>query len=138
MTREERIVDAARACIGTAFRPQGRTPGLGLDCIGLAAVALRAGGVRIDAAPDYDLSGTHGERLIAAFSDIGLEKVPDGVIRAGDILLFSPGRVQHHVGIATGTGFFVHAHLGLRRTVETPMPAPWPLLGVWRLRAKDE
>ena len=48
MASDQKIVAAARACIGTPFRPQGRLPGVGLDCIGLAAWAVRAVGIEVD------------------------------------------------------------------------------------------
>lgn len=126
------IVTAARACIGTPFRAQGRLPGVGLDCIGLAAVAVRAGGVHVDAPADYDLSGESAMRLAEALDAHGFRWIAPSMQAAGDIILFQPGRRQQHLGISTGAGF-VHAHLGLRKVVETPLPAPWPVVGVWRV-----
>ena len=129
------MVNAARQCIGTPFRPQGRLPGTGLDCVGLAAVAVRAGGCEVHVPADYDLSGEARDRLSATLDALGLCHVAGGIIQPGDILLFRPARYQQHLGIATEGGF-VHAHLGLRKVVETPRPAPWPLAGVWRVKAK--
>jgi len=36
------MIEAARRCIGTPFHHQGRASGIGLDCIGLIVIALRA------------------------------------------------------------------------------------------------
>lgn len=127
----DKIASAARACIGTPFRPQGRLPGGGLDCIGLAAVAVRAGGTDVELPSDYDLSGDCGSRLVDALEALGLSRA--STARTGDVMLFRSGRSQQHLGICTGRGF-VHAHLGLRRVVETPFPALWPVLGIWRVK----
>src|SRR3546814_1960611 len=75
---------------------------------------------------DYDLSGDCGSRLADALEALGLTRADTA--RTGDVMLFRSGRLQQHLGICTGRGF-VHAHLGLRRVVETPFPAPWPVLG---------
>lgn len=134
--RGELIAAAARTCIGTPFRAQGRLPGVGLDCIGLAVFAVAAAGVVVAAPADYDLSGDCGPRLTDALSVLGLQPVPLVSLLPGDIMLFQPGRGQQHLGICTGPAF-VHAHLGLRKVVETPLPAPWPVLGGWRVTGQD-
>jgi cell wall-associated NlpC family hydrolase len=43
MTAAE-IIAAARACLGTPFRHQGRLPGIGLDCAGVALHVAQAVG----------------------------------------------------------------------------------------------
>src|SRR3546814_6225898 len=70
----DKIASAARACIGTPFRPQGRLAGVGLDCIGLAAVAVRAGGTDVEPPSDYDLSGDCGSRLADALEALRSEE----------------------------------------------------------------
>jgi hypothetical protein len=52
----------------------------------------------------------------------------DGV---GDLLLVRPGAGQLHLMIRTHAGA-VHADAALRRVVERPGAAPWPLVGAWR------
>lgn len=128
--RRVRIVASARACIGTRYRPQGRQAGEALDCVGLAALAI--GAVRPISTPpaDYDLCADHGDRLINTLTSMGLVERYDQQIVAGDMLVFQPGIARQHLAIATDEGF-VHAHLGLRKVVEAPWPALWPLLSVW-------
>ena len=119
-----RIADAAVAAVGTRFRLHGR--GLdGLDCVGLVALALRAGGYAGVVPTGYSLRG----------GDWGLlDRVLVRVATAepGDVLLMAAGPGQIHLGIRTAAGF-VHADAALRRVVERPGMPPWPLIGVWRM-----
>lgn len=132
----EAAVAAARDCLGTPFRPQGRLPGVGLDCIGLAAVAVRAGGIDVDIPAGYALFGGGKRRLAEGLERLGFVSAPEWLALPGDLLLFQAGHRQQHLGICAG-GSFIHAHLGLRRVVETPLPAPWPLVSIWRFDKGD-
>jgi len=106
----------------------GRDPVHGLDCVGLAELALRAGGFAGAVPGGYALRGGDEATIIAALDASGLAR---GTGAAGELLLFRSGPGQFHLAISTGTGF-VHADAMLRRTVERPGPAPWPLIGAWR------
>lgn len=121
----DEIIARARALIGVRFRPQGRTAAEGLDCIGLAALAIDARNVP----RDYALRGSSDRRLAGALAAAGLAKVDD--MGPGDLLVLMPGPAQLHLGIFTGSGL-VHGDAGLRRVVERPLPLPWPVLGIWR------
>lgn len=127
--RSAAIVAAARACVGTCFRPQGRTPGLALDCVGVALVAARAAGVELDV-PVYGLGGDREPRLDLALATSGLSAVDVGC--AGDLLVVAPSDGRRHLGIITSRGI-VHAHAGLGRVVEGPCDPAWPVVGAWRL-----
>lgn len=118
------IAAAALAAVGTRFRLHGRGAD-GLDCVGLVALALRAGGYAGEVPTGYSLRG----------GDPGvLDRVLVRVASAapGDVLLMAVGPGQIHLGIRTERGF-VHADAGLRRVVERPGMPPWPILGVWRM-----
>lgn len=135
MTRtglRDEVVAAARSCIGTRFRPQGRLIGIGLDCVGVVLVAAAAAGVRPDEVPAYALSGQNMALLLAQLRAAGCEDV-HGVPAAGDIGVLAPGAGRLHLGVLTGTNF-VHAHAGLGRVVEGPIDEAWRWLGTWRLR----
>jgi murein DD-endopeptidase / murein LD-carboxypeptidase len=124
--RAEHVVARARALIGARFRPQGRSVETGLDCIGVVAASL-------DAPPpplDYPLLGGDVGRLTAELSRAGLRRV--AATLAGDVLVLAPGPGQLHLGIFTGAGL-IHGDAALRRVVERPGPAPWPILGIWRI-----
>lgn len=118
------IAAAAVAAVGTRFRLHGR--GLdGLDCVGLVALALRAGGYAGEVPTGYSLrSGDPGvlDRVLVRVAEA----------EPGDVLLMAAGPGQIHLGIRTAGGF-VHADAGLRRVVERPSVPPWPILGVWRM-----
>ena len=123
--RPDEIVARARALIGTRFRPQGRSATEGLDCVGLVALAIEAR----NAPCDYALRGGSVRRLGEELAAAGL--TPVATMKAGDVLLLTPGQGQLHLGLFTGTGL-VHSDAALRRVVERPLPLPWPLLGIWR------
>lgn len=124
--RAERILADARALIGVRFRPQGRSPARGLDCIGVVAAAIGAP----DPPRDYAMRGGSAARLRAGLAAAGLRAVAEA--RAGDVLVLAPGPAQLHLGIFTGSGL-VHGDAGLRRVVERPGPAPWPISSIWRI-----
>lgn len=125
----EAIVRRARSVLGTRFRPQGRCPREGLDCIGLAAFAA---GVPRDALPaDYVLRGGDAGRIGEELARCGFVPVAGGA-RPGDIGVYAPGPAQLHLAVLTGATL-IHADAALRRIVERPLPAPWPPVGLWRL-----
>lgn len=114
--------------VGVPFRLHGRDPATGLDCVGLAALALAAGGVRVAVPSGYGLRGGDARAVAAVLG--GVMRPGDGE-RAGDLLLVRPGPGQLHFGIRTEGGL-VHADLGLGRVVERPGAVAWPVLGAWR------
>ena len=118
------IAAAAVAAVGTRFRLHGRGAD-GLDCVGLVALALRAGGYLGEVPSGYSLRGGDWGLL-----DRVLVRVAEA--EPGDVLLMAAGPGQIHLGIRTAGGF-VHADAGLRRVVERPGMPPWPLIGVWRM-----
>lgn len=123
--------ERARALVGTRFRPQGRGE-RGVDCIGLvlATLGLEASTTRLN----YRLRGDHRDEIERGLSQ-HLRKVPASQLRAGDVMLLYAARDQLHLAIRTTAGF-VHAHAGIGRVVETPGMPEWPLLGVYRKRAR--
>ena len=122
------VAAAALAMVGARFRLHGREPETGVDCIGLVAHALAASGWAGKVPTGYALRGGV-PATVAALLDASLTR-GDGQ-RPGDILLAAPGASQLHLAIRTVRGL-VHADASLRRVVERPGPAPWPLIGVWR------
>ena len=122
----------ALALVGTAYRPQGRDPAQGLDCIGLCLVAydLPASLAR----DDYRLRGDHRDEIEAALL-ARFRRLPRARARPGDLLLMLPAADHLHLGILTALGF-VHADNRLRRVVETPGLPCWPVAGTYRLRRR--
>jgi cell wall-associated NlpC family hydrolase len=121
------IAKAARLCVGVRFRPQGRDPSHGLDCVGLAGVAF----ARSALPQDYALRGGDDVAITAKISAVGLGRIGVDDAREGDLLLLETGARQFHLAVLTDRGF-VHADAGLRRVVETPGRPRWPVLAAWR------
>jgi len=128
-SKGEAIAQRARALIGAPYRPQGRRAQDGLDCVGVAAAALGLDGETVTRA--YQLRGSTYERLAGELQRHGLVEAADAAMQPGDLLIFRPGAAQLHLAIFTFDRF-VHADAGLRSVVERPLPAPWPLAGLWR------
>lgn len=123
--------ERARALTGVRFRPQGRDAH-GLDCVG---VILLTFGIAVDAVRrDYRLSGGGLDELREQLS-LHFRRVPRTHLQQGDVMLLEAGDGQLHLAVRTGDGF-VQAHAGIRRVVETPGLPHWPLLGVYRKRAR--
>ena len=127
------IVAAARACIGTRFQPQGRTIGLGLDCVGVVLAAAHAAGVVTPRLPAYALGGDHEALLCAALDEAGMTPACDPA--GGDIHLFEPAPGRRHFAVQVSNDrpwALVHAHAGIGRVVEGPVEPGWTHLGAWR------
>jgi cell wall-associated NlpC family hydrolase len=135
MTIYERIAAEALALVDIPFRLHGRSEETGLDCVGLAALAItRAGGV-LGVLPSYRLRGSSLAGIEAGFRSAGFGQV-DGAA-PGDLLVAESGLMQHHLMVVTARGH-VHAHAGLGRVVLMPPPSPWPLLGRWRFHSSAD
>ncbi len=120
----------ARALVGTRFRAQGRTPALGLDCIGLVLCAfeLPAEGIR----RDYRIRGDHRRELLAGLNG-PFRRVAPSRRQHGDVMVLQVAPDQLHLAILTNGGF-VHADARLGKVVETTGTPRWPILGHFRRR----
>lgn len=127
MSNGDNIVARARALIGVRFRPQGRNAEIGLDCIGVAAMATEARGVP----RHYNLRSSDVDEVNCEFSDFGFLRIAPVAAEAGDLLLVQAGPAQLHVVILTPEGY-LHADARLRRVAEVPGEVPWPVLSAWR------
>jgi hypothetical protein len=131
-TLGERIAARARGLVGLRFRPQGRDAEHGLDCVGTAAAAIGASPGRVPR--DYPLRGEHLVRIEDQLAALGCARVEGAAM--GDVIVCRGGPAQFHLLVCIGDAF-VHADAVLRRIVERPMPAPWPVAGVWRLQEEQ-
>ena len=132
----ERLAAAALALVGAPFRLHGRDPATGLDCVGVVASALAGVGTRADFPPGYALRMRRIEGVAGIAARCGLARADDDP-QPGDILIARPAPCQFHLLIATARDRCVHAHAGLRRVVESPLPPDWPIASRWRLAASD-
>jgi len=125
----EAALAAARKAVGARFRLHGRDPASGLDCVGLAALALRAEGFEGAVPSGYAMRSGDAARVIGTIAAAGLVAAKDR--RPGDLLLLRVGPGQLHFAIDAGSGI-VHADAMLRRVVERP-GTNWPVIGRWRV-----
>lgn len=123
----------AQALVGTRFRPQGRSPESGLDCVGLVLAACDLPAERVRR--DYRLRADHRRELLAGLAGM-LRRIAPGQRRSGDVLMLQVAGDQSHLAILTEAGF-VHADAGRGRVVETPGPPPWPIIAAFRRRTRD-
>ena len=128
MTRDE-IVARARALIGVRFRPQGRSAELGLDCIGVAAMAMGVPKDRVR--QDYSLHSSDPAEVDGELDESGFIRIAPAGAGVGDLLLVRTGPTGLHVVILTDGGY-LHADMRLRRAVEVSGIVPWPILSAWR------
>jgi cell wall-associated NlpC family hydrolase len=128
MSPGERAVAAARRAVGAKFRLHGREVATGLDCVGLAALALRAVGFSGPVPSGYALRSGDVARTVAMIEGAGLVPVDDAA--AGDLVLLRAGPGQLHFAIQTEDGM-IHADAMLRRVVER-CALPWSVIGRWR------
>ncbi len=127
----EKMITAARKCLGTPFHHQGRRPHIGLDCIGLIVVSLRAGGFRVQDRTNYGRR-PDGKSLIDALQEHGA--VPVTSIQPGDVLLFRYDNQPQHVALATESDRMIHSFAVAGEVVETIIGDYWQrrLNGVFR------
>lgn len=122
----------ARALVGTRFRPQGRDPELGLDCVGLVLATFGMGNDAVRR--NYRLRGDHRAEIERSLAG-EFRKVGKTELRAGDLMLLAVTADQFHFAVRT-VGGFVHADARIGRMVESPGAPSWPLIGVYRKRAR--
>ena len=111
MKRED-LVNAAIDMIGTPFHAQGRSPGVGLDCIGLIVCAAKKAGFEAEDQTAYPMQPNGMLKPI-------LEKHLIRVIgepQAGDVLLMAfNGTEPHHVALYIGNHMIIHAYNQARK-----------------------
>ncbi len=111
-----RIVALAEAWIGTPYRHQGATNGVGCDCIGLVRGIWRElYGVEPEAVPPYapDWAERSGEdRLMQAAARLFGAPLTQEAMQPGDLLLFRwrSDCAAKHAGILAGPDSFIHAY----------------------------
>lgn len=128
-----RIAAAAQRLLGVPFRLHGRDPAIGIDCVGLVLLSVRAAGFQVAEPPPYRVRGGHATPAMRWLETLGLDRADTKA--AGDIILADVSPIQTHLLIDCGPdcgGAMIHAHAGLGRVVEMAWPAQWRLVS--RLR----
>lgn len=127
-----RLAQAAEGLLGAPFRLHGRDPATGIDCIGLVLLALQGAGHPTPALPRYAIRSAGEVDVAGPLLRCGFVPVQE-IARPGDLLVVRPGPGQVHILLAARSARAIHAHAGLGKVVETPLPLPWPIQGHWRL-----
>lgn len=117
------IAASARVLVGTPFHHQGRAPGVGLDCVGVAVMACRAAGVAVEDFTAYGRMprGTLLPACLARFDRVERDPLP------GDLIAFWVHRPAYpwHVAVSVGSGQLVHAFSAAGRVVLQDLTEDW-------------
>lgn len=139
------LLPIARQFVGVPFLHQCRNPAVGVDCIGLGVLYLRACGYRVRDRTDYsrDPDGTLRAALCATLGDpVGEGDGCWKLAQPGDMLAVRfvdrAGIPERHVAIAStmyGAPAMIHADSSHREVVEHPLDVGWQrrVIGVWRV-----
>ena len=124
MTADD-IIAAARACLGTPFRHQGRLPGRALDCAGLIVAVADVLGVEYQDQTGYSRLPI-GNLLEAALdAQPGLQRLSSITERqAGDILLMRFDTDPQHLAILAG-GTVIHSYQNVGKVCEHRLSLGW-------------
>lgn len=138
MTFGEQVVAEARQWVGTPFRWQASTKGVGADCKGLVrGVASNLGRTEADS--------PHG--ALASYRKADPRKLKEGMAalfdraeeaEPGDLLLLRIKDKPQHLAIYCGGGRMIHTYtLGPQRVIEVPMGRVWwgQVDSIWRWRS---
>lgn len=123
MADRDVLVRAARRCLGTSFRHQGRQPGRGLDCAGVIVCAARQCGLAT-----YDVDNyarlPRGDAMQRHLAAAGLGVVDLAAALPGDVLLMHFTREAQHLALVTDRGI-LHAYQQIGRVVEHRLDETW-------------
>lgn len=136
MTQND-IIAAARACLGTPFRHQGRLPGIGLDCAGVAVEVARALGCAPLDVSGYGRTPAAGQLEAALEAQPDLERILDREARQpGDILLLRFTDEPQHLAILTDEGTMIHSFEAVGICCEHTITRGWAarIVRVYRFR----
>lgn len=117
----------ARAYVGTRYQHQGRLPGVGLDCAGVALCAARAVGYNVADVVGYSML-PDGDTLTRAVGRYCARVPTLDAIEVGDIILFAWDEEPQHVAVVSAMSPYptiVHAHSYARRVVEHILDETW-------------
>ncbi len=133
MPSKEQFVDVCLSYQGTPFHHQGRTPHVGLDCVGLPICAAREIGIPVidDITYPHEPSAAHLANMLSEVND--LKRVPLDDDMLGDLILMRYSRQPTHIAIRTHLGI-VHAYAPMRKVVEMPLSESLVALFVGRYR----
>lgn len=123
--KADEVIAAARACIGTPFRHQGRLAGVGLDCAGLGIIAAKAAGISIKDFSGYPRAPFDGMLKKMFDEQCDLQQVGIAEAAPGDVLLMRIESAPQHVAIMSYGGYMIHSYQNVGKVVEQRIDANW-------------
>ena len=118
------IINAARACLGTPFRHQGRLPGVALDCAGLVVAVAKAIGADYHDVAGYGRTSSGGMLESCLCSQPGLDIISKADRQPSDILLIRFSGDPQHLAIFTGETI-IHSYASVGAVCEHRMADVW-------------
>lgn len=119
------ILTAARACLGTPFRHQGRLPGIALDCAGVVVQVAQAVGCCVLDESGYGPYPANGQLEQALDAQPDLLRVPDLADRQpADVLLMRFAADPQHLAIL-GEETIIHAYEAVGQCCEHRLSDVW-------------
>ncbi len=129
------ILTAARQCLGTPFRHQGRLLAFGLDCAGVVIHVARQIGVGHLDVSGYGRTPANGQLEQSLDMQPCLERVPINDGRPGDVLLMRFSSDPQHLAILAD-GSIIHAYETVGICCEHRLSSLWAsrIVRVYRFR----
>lgn len=116
------IITIARSQLGVPFRHQGRLPGVGLDCAGLAAYVAGQIGAEFNEWPGYGRTPHKGLLESVLDNQPCLDQVT--TMQAGDVLLMRFTKEPQHVALCAGQTI-IHCYSDAGGVVEHDLSTLW-------------
>lgn len=136
LTLRRQVILRAESFIRTPFAHQGRCPGVGLDCIGVVDLSIRAVFPNFQSAPTNYEQISDGKWIIQEL-ERRCDRVEFRDILPADILGFAfvNGYLQH-LALAWGAGRMIHTWRGSRQCMKQDISRSWmnDLHSCWRVR----
>lgn len=125
----DETVAAARACMKTPFKHQGRVPGLGLDCAGLLVQIFRALDLPHIDEFGYPRNPYDGQLEKILDSQPSMRRIPPADAAPGDALAMRIRTAPQHIAIVTadvaGHRYIIHASEEHGGVVEHRLDSLW-------------
>lgn len=101
----EKIINKAKEYLGTPWKHNHCCKGFGIDCVNLLSVCAQEVGFNIEMPKAYDRKPKYS----SLHRTIEKHFIKTDIILKGDILLFSVGNDNNHVGLGIDGNAFIHS-----------------------------
>lgn len=119
------VVEIVRACLGTPFVHQGRVPGVGIDCAGLALEPAKKLGLEHIDVKGYPRLPHKGMLKDLLDSQPCLTEIKKSDMQEGDLVLIRFTKAPQHLAIYAGENRIIHTYDAVGKVVEHGMDKLW-------------